>query len=220
MTATFELDHVVIWSTPGASEADDLFRLGFAERPGRIHPGQGTANRCAIFRNAMVEFLWVTNEREAQLAGGRKIRLCDRWRLRERAASPFGICLRPGEGGRPSDPPFAGWAYRPSTLPDPLFTHMDDQSETIALPLMFYLPHAARDDWTGKAPRHDAGVAELAALRVTGPGYAAVNGKCGGPEPSMACADGDSPTLELVFDDGSAGMVADLSPLLPLKLRW
>jgi len=87
----------------------------------------------------MVEFLWMADESEARLVGDGRLRLFDRWRLRDWQASPFGICLRPGNGARQADPPFAGWAYRPSCLPGPLFIHMDDQSEEIRSPLIFYL---------------------------------------------------------------------------------
>ena len=40
-----ELDHIFVFTSAGAPEAESLIELGFEEGPGNVHPGQGTSNR-------------------------------------------------------------------------------------------------------------------------------------------------------------------------------
>ncbi len=67
-----ELEHLFVCAAPGAPEADALVQLGLREGPPNTHPGQATANRRFFFFNAMVEFLWVNDLREAQSKGARR----------------------------------------------------------------------------------------------------------------------------------------------------
>jgi hypothetical protein len=63
---TAELDHVFVCTALDAPEADLLVAFGLAEGTPNTHPGQGTANRRFYFRNAMLELVWVRDEREAR----------------------------------------------------------------------------------------------------------------------------------------------------------
>ncbi|MEG3898207.1 MULTISPECIES: VOC family protein [unclassified Microcoleus] len=62
----FEFDHLFICTDIGAGFADRLVSLGLVEGSSRTHPGQGTANRCFFFHNAMLELLWVHDPEEAK----------------------------------------------------------------------------------------------------------------------------------------------------------
>jgi len=72
----------------------------------------------------MIELVWVSDPAEAQSAQTRRTQLWERWSRRRSGASPFGICLRPAEPDHAAETaritePFAGWAYKPSYLPEP-----------------------------------------------------------------------------------------------------
>ena len=57
MTMEIELDHIFVWTTCGAPEADCLRDFGLVEGSANRHPGQGTACRRFFFHNAMIELL-------------------------------------------------------------------------------------------------------------------------------------------------------------------
>ena len=101
---TLELDHMFVMTSRGGTEADTLTSLGLTEGRGRRHIGQGTANRCFFFRNTMLELLWIDDVEAARSERTRRTRLWERWSNRDRGASPFGICVRPGRGSGPATP--------------------------------------------------------------------------------------------------------------------
>src|SRR4051794_24412182 len=106
-----ELDHLFLFASVEAPEADRLMSLGLTEGSGNVHPGQGTANRRFFFRNAMLELLWVSDEREVRSEPIAPTRLWERSQSHRTGASPFGICLRSTDGTTPA-PPFETWSYR------------------------------------------------------------------------------------------------------------
>src|SRR5438552_2528909 len=114
-----ELDHLFICTSVGAPEADRLIGFGLREGAPNQHPGQGTACRRFFFHNAYLELLWVVDSAEAQAESVRRTGLWERWSRRGRAASPFGLGVRP-DGPEEQEVPFPGWEYRPPYLPDPL----------------------------------------------------------------------------------------------------
>jgi hypothetical protein len=63
---TVELDRAFVCTALDAPKADLLVAFGLAEGTPNTHPGQGTANRRFYFRNAMLELVWVRDEREAR----------------------------------------------------------------------------------------------------------------------------------------------------------
>src|SRR4051812_22018297 len=110
-----ELDHVFVCTEPGAPEGDEVVRFGVSEGRSWSHPGQGTANRCFFFHNAMLELLWVHDAAEARSDATRKTRLFERWLDRREGSCPFGVCFRSSDISEAA--PFAGWHYRPRYLP-------------------------------------------------------------------------------------------------------
>ncbi|MEG3905343.1 hypothetical protein QUB19_18465 [Microcoleus sp. B4-C5] len=112
---TFEFDHLFILTDIGAPEADRLSSFGLVEGGSRIHRGQGTANRCFFFHNAMLELLWVHHPEEAKSERIHQTRLWERSTNRNNGACPFGICLPPPKGSE-DIVAFSSWAYRPPYL--------------------------------------------------------------------------------------------------------
>src|SRR6516162_5213088 len=108
----YKIDHVLIFTSLGAPEAERLIAFGLFEGTPNRHPGQGTANRRFFFQNAFLEFLWVEAPSETQSLLVRRTALWERWSRRGRGASPFGIGFRP-EPGAVDELPFPGWEYRP-----------------------------------------------------------------------------------------------------------
>ncbi len=174
-----EFDHIFICTDPGAELAARRLRdLGLTEGPSNTHPGQGTACRRFFFRNAYIELLWVSDEREARSPLVAPTQLWERWSGRRGGACPFGIALRPvtgvlaGDGPRGSLP-FESWEYRPPYLPPGMAIHMASQSHTLAEPMLFYLPLGLRPDAL-PADRHQPmehawGAREITRVSVRGP---------------------------------------------------
>jgi hypothetical protein len=111
------LHHVLVYTSVGAPEAEDLLDAGLVEGSPNTHHGQGTANRRFFFESGFLELLWVHDEREAQSTLTAPTKLWDRWAERGRAANPFGICFSSPDGAV-SILPFPSWAYRPGYLSD------------------------------------------------------------------------------------------------------
>ena len=220
---SIELDHVFVCTAVGAPEAEALTMAGFTEGAANVHPGQGTACRRFFFHNAYLELFWVHDEVEAQAAEVAPTRLWERWRTRASGRTcPFGIGVRPTGNAAI---PFATWSYRPMYLPDgegiPIATNGDALHE----PMLFVIPSGRRPDAAPPADmqplRHENGVREVTRL--------ALDGAPEQPSEALAAVAGlglvelraaSQPCLVLGFDDEAAGQVVDLSPTLPLVLRW
>jgi hypothetical protein len=222
-----ELDHVFICTAPGAPEADLLVAFGLTEGTRNPHPGQGTANRRFFFRNAMLEFLWVVDEGEAQSPLIAPTRLWERCRHRETGFSPFGVCLRPVASGAelPTSLPFETWPYRPPYMPPG--THIDVATGTSdGEPMLFAIPMGGRQDAVPVERRqpldHPRGFAEITGLRITLP-------KSTPTSPAVRALQQAGPVsfdfddghlAEMEFDHAKQGGSADFRPALPLLFRW
>jgi hypothetical protein len=220
-----EVDHVFVSARVGAPEAQRLVELGLVEGSSNRHPGQGTANRRFFFANAMLELLWVEDEREARSDAepSRRLHLWERWAGREGTACPFGVCLRPTEG-QSDVAPFPSWDFRPPYWPSGY--PVANNSTVDAEPLVFYLRMHRRIDTAPQDQRqpyvHALPIRELTAVRMFGPGATE-------PSAAMLAAlrsgafsfqPATRPLLELGFDGERRGQRADLRPTLPLVLLW
>ena len=225
---TVELDHMFICTEVGAPEADRLAAFGLAEGTSNLHPGQGTTNRRFFFHNAMLELLWVRDEREVRSPPITPARLWERWRYRSTGYSPFGICLRPSARHAPAEPaalPFATWEYRPPYLPSEL--HIDVAAGTAANePLLFAIPHGERPDAFPEERCqplvHPKGVVEITRLRIVLPSDEPVSGAVRALHRAgvVPFDTGNDHVAEIEFDHGNRGQSADFRPLLPLRFRW
>jgi|SRR5215208_2417898 len=223
-----ELDHIFICTEVGATEADQLVAFGLTEGTSNLHPGQGTANRRFFFHNAMLELVWVREEREARSPPITPTRLWERWRYRFTGYSPFGVCLRPMVQHAVAGPaalPFATWEYRPPYLPPEL--HIDVATGTAASePLVFATPYSGRPDALPEERRqplvHPEGVVEITGLRITLPRGKPISGVVRALQRTgvVSFETGNDHLAEIEFDHGSQGQSADFWPLLPLRFRW
>lgn len=217
-----EIDHVIVCTSLGAPEAAALTALGLVEGSSNTHPGQGTANRRFFFRNAYLELLWVSDPQEAQREPARRTRLWERWSKRADGACPFGVSLRPHTPSDDVAPPFPTWAYHAPYLP-PSVKIAIALDTSLTEPDFFYLGFASRPDRKGREPvTHAIPAGDLTSVRIALPG----------PEPRSAAAravsalgligfeTGAGYVMELTFDHGATGGVADARPALPLILRW
>src|SRR5262245_8840884 len=211
-----ELDHLFLWASVGGPEADRLVAFGLTEGEPNTHPGQGTACRRFFFRNAFLEVVWVEAQAEGILATGL-------W-PRGSGTSPFGLCLRPVRPGC-GEVPFPAWEYRPPYLPAPLVVHVG-QGVPESEPWWFYLSFGRRPDdasWPRPQPLdHPAGLGEITAVRLSGPGLANPSEVARAVARSWAVSLAEAPEslAEVTFDGGQQGGKVDFRPWLPLAFLW
>lgn len=211
-------------TSPGAPEAEGLLALGLVEGTRNRHPGQGTANRRFFFHDVMLELLWVEDEAAAGSAPIRRTRLLERWRGRRSGACPFGICLRPGFAGE--RPPFESWDYRPPWLNGDRAIPVALCSDDAAAPMLFWLEFGCRPDARPATVReplgHGAGIRELTRVRMTTPWKRGVSAAFEAVVDIglVALHTGGGYLLELEFDGGNQGNIADMRPALPLRFAW
>lgn len=227
---TMELDHLFICTPPGARDAAEALKaFGLTEGAASRHAGQGTANRRFFFPNAMLELLWVEDEREAQSEITAPTRLWERCSGRERGVSPWGVCFRPSDAGE-KGPPFPTWSYRPAYLPDALSIEIA-AGAPLSEPLWFYLPFGRRPDAYPREERqplaHRAGLREITAARISLPAPDALSAPALSVPAVAAVQSGcitlgadASHLLELQFDHGETGGQHAFRPTLPLVFTW
>lgn len=222
---SLELDHLFICVRRDAPEAEHLARVGLREGRRRTHQGQGTANVCFFFRNAMLELIWVADEEEARSPLVQPTRLWERWRWRETGGCPFGFCFRPvGESRGPL--PFSTWDYAPPYLPEGLSMPIAVNSERSQEPLLFV-------SWLGKRPdarsedqrppmNHRIGCREVTSLHVTLPLRESPSRELRQVQDLglIGVHIGDEYHVDISFDGEQARQQALLAPELPLHLRW
>jgi hypothetical protein len=219
----FELDHVLIWVSPGAPEADGLIAFGLNEGTPNVHTGQGTANRRFFFQNAMLELIWVNDETEAKASPGARLGTHERWRYRQTGASPFGLCLR--RKAESVIPPFETWPYRPAYLPAGVAIDVAVTSLVTREPLIFLAPArrpVAALRFAGQPLVHAAGLRDVSAVRIGVPGAEPHSATLRAVEAIGAATFPweAEPRLELGFDGEQQGASADFRPRLPLVFRW
>ncbi|MEO1021250.1 MAG: VOC family protein [Bacteroidota bacterium] len=132
------IDHIFIFSTEKGKEADALVEFGCVESEGRIHTGQGTANRKFHFGSFFLEILWVHDEQEIQSARTGVTKLYERSKGDETGYSPFGLCLVNTED---TDILFTGAEhYQPVYFPDGKTIQFIHREKDPWLPWLFRLP--------------------------------------------------------------------------------
>jgi hypothetical protein len=163
-----EIDHVFVFTRPGAPEAAALEAAGLRESFRRAHPGQGTGNVCYCFDDAYLELLWVVDPDELASPAVAPTRLAERAAWERTGACPFGIALR---GAGPM--PFATWDYRAPFLPADMAIPVAEASADPAQPFLFRSPGTSRPDaWTdGRAGMRQAaaGLAGMGAVHLDVP---------------------------------------------------
>jgi hypothetical protein len=220
-----ELDHVFVWVSAGGPEADRLTALGLTEGKPNQHVGQGTACRRFFFEKHFLELIWVENPEEAQGPMVSPLRFWERWSGRASATCPFGLIFRPSSEGDAA-PPFPAFEYRPPYLPPTRAFYAGTNAASVEEPSLFFMPWVRRPDTSSaeqRSPRtHEAGVRELAALRIIGPHPAPQSAAVQAVERTGAVVfrHGSEHLAEIGFDGERQGRRADLRPVLPLVICW
>lgn len=211
-----ELDHLFICSNVNAPEIDRILQLGFTEGRANTHPGQGTANRCIFFENAMLEFLWVTNEAEASSAIVAPTSLRERWRYRETGYSPFGIGCRKSE--TTANLPFNTWAYCPKYLPPQIKIDIAKDTKPNE-PLLFVIPFA---EDTHNKPVHANGIQEITKVEITIPNTESLSPAIKSIQQHnlVKFIKGKKHLLSIEFDRAIQQKSRDFRPHLPLRFFW
>ena len=212
----FAVDHVFVFCRPGAPEAARLEAAGLRAGAQRRHEGQGTANTCFHFGDAMLELLWVADEQEARLPHVQPLGLVERWRWRETGACPLGVCVHTDVGAAP---PFPAWDYAPAFMPKERPIRMACNSGIVGEPLLFALQIGV-DRPAAPLAEHPLRALRLSRCDVQVRGLAPMSLLRDVRVPRLSFTAGAAHLLTLELGDGARGRALDLRPELPLVLRW
>ncbi len=163
-----ELDHLFVFVEPDfvdSAEHAALRRVGLTVEFGRVHAGQGTANRLALFPEHSLEFLWLADRGEAERNPLRLDRRAD-WRAH--GGDPFGVCLRGRLDAELRERFF--WPYRLAGMLDTIW--IARASDDPRWPLLFVIDteHDTRPRAHGHAPElltHPGGWSGIARATLT-----------------------------------------------------
>ncbi len=212
------LDHVFIFVSEGAPEADKLIEFGFSEGEPNIHLGQGTSNRRFFFNNMMLEFLWVSNLDEVKSELTKQTMLWERWNGRN-STSPFGIIFRSSNG----KVPFESWEYKPKYLPDGLSFLVGNNSVLLNEPIIFKMPNGGRPTPKKNPPLQNlSGFSNVSSLCVKMPQTSSQSSilKSIGSLEKISFKKSENHVMEIGFDGETSGKSKDFLPELPLILKW
>jgi hypothetical protein len=218
------IDHIFIWTSNGAPEAEHLKEFGLEEGSPNRHPGQWTACRRFFFHNAMLELLWVENETEVQSEAIRPTRLWERWRNRQTGASPFSVCFRPAGADLPSEP-FPSWDYRPPYLSPPHVIKIGADTPLLE-PMWFYLGFSKRPDSVAHEQRqpldHPKKLQEMTRVSISVQALHPLSPTARALEQAgvLSMAIGTEPLLNLGYDGEITGQHKDFRPHLPVVFLW
>jgi len=222
-----EFDHVWIMVSPNAPERAALQRAGLQISPDiNRHDGQGTASITVEFENAFLELMWPDSTvavRPGLERAAEKFRQRMLWR--SSGWCPIGIGFR---RTTPSDDafPFPTWSTTAPWLPAGSAIEMLTPRDDTASPSLFVSPRAlsGQGEQAARASRfrHPAGVHRITAVRLISP-------KTYRPIAPLSYLNrmhvldvqqGEEWAVELTFDGGGKGKSRDLSPDLPLVIRY
>jgi hypothetical protein len=221
---SWELDHV-FFASPDADAAEgELAGFGFAFSVRNVHPGQGTANACAVFENAFFEVLRSRDPDELDSDLVHPLGLGERIRWRETGACPFGLCFRPT--GTPSDPgtwPFETWEYAPPYVPIGTSIPIVTPRRALSEPLVFISnrPGFSRGSSINASPMHRGAHRTLTHVKVHRP-------RAGADSPGVkwfteqgffSLVDTHEFRLDLQWDHGREARSHDFQPL-PVVVCW
>lgn len=162
-------DHIFCFCKPPAThEVGVTSKEGFTLTDQKGHSGQGTANRCIIFEENYLEFIFLNNLDDAV---ANPLRLDRRSNWKETKFSPFGIGLR----GKISEEDIDNfWIYNPPYWPDgKIYIHKSNETAQ-NLPLFFVIPSVKKPSERGVDPnllKHKSRSTQIKSIHLAGPGY-------------------------------------------------
>jgi hypothetical protein len=173
-TMSLELDHVFCFCEPKLPEIEVAQKLGFIAFPERTHQDQGTSNRCIVFEENYLEFIYLSSREESQK---NELKLHQRADWKSTKASPFGIALR---GVIPEKYKNDFWEYKPAYAKGKsIFIHKFTQEHPEA-PLLFVIPLPGGASVDAMKPsnslhldkgllKHKSGSTRIKAIRISSP---------------------------------------------------
>jgi hypothetical protein len=225
-----ELDHFFILVKPKAEEADLLVELGLEESYSRVHPGQGTTNRCFKFSNSMMELLWLHDEQEAEQGPAANMHFAKR--AQQIDASPFGLVFNrkknidagvettsknEAKQSLESHMPFNGWTYQPDYFPAPKGFHVAQNSENIREPLCIYMPFVEPMERSIEVGKFKSiSHVQVAILQQPLSNELIQLSDTQG----LSIVKGPEHLMEVTFDQGACGLTRDLRSTLSLIVHW
>ena len=225
-----ELDHFFILVEPEAKIASLLAELGLEESFSRVHPGQGTTNRCFSFSNRKLELLWVRDAEESHNGPANGLKLPERSAnvFGAGSASPFGLIFNRkatlkgtseniSKKIRDLEMPFNGWSYQPDYFPAPNAFHIGNNSENIVEPLCIYVPFMEPVDRLiekGKFKSISHVHVHVPVMSLSEELQVVSNSD------GLSIVCGKEHLMEVTFDQKVCGLSKDLRPGLPLILHW
>ena len=221
-----ELDHFFIIVKPEAKVASLLIELGLEESYSRVHPGQGTTNRCFNFSNSKLELLWLRDVEEANNGPANGLRFPERSAnvLEVGSASPFGLIFNRkstseniSKKSNDSEMPFNGWSYQPDYFPAPNAFHIGNNSENLVEPLCIYVPFMEPVDRIIEKGKFKS----ISHVHIHVPTeYLSEELLAASQSEGLSVECGTAHLMEITFDQKSCGLSKDLRPGLPLILHW
>ncbi len=212
---TIELHHFFIITDPGAPQADLLSGIGLIEGTRNDHPGQGTANRRFFLSNATLELLYVRNANEAANGRGSRLRFAER--AVDPKASPFGLIVRATAGT--TDAPFPGWRYCPEYFQADQCFHVGENSDLLEEPLCIAMPLGLPLSKSQSQPRNP--LKTLTEVRISIPVVRpSVTLEAIAECERISLRLNEPHRMELVFNEEKEGQSKDMTPELPLLVRW
>ena len=212
---TIELDHFFILTEPGAPHADLLSGIGLTEGPRNEHPSQGTANRRFFFSNMGLELLYVRDASEAARGRGSRLRIVER--AADDKASPFGLIVRATTES--TDMPFPGWRYCPEYFQADQCFHVGENSDLLEEPLCICMPlnMPLPEDQLRLANRKMTVTELRLSVPVVRP---TVTLEAIADCERISLRLNEPHRLEIVFNEEKEGKSKDMTPELPLVVRW
>ena len=223
-----ELDHVFIFTGWPQQVASSLRQFGLTEGSPNTHPGQGTACKRFFFKNAYLELVWVTSQKEIKSPVVAETKLWERSQYNTTAYCPFGLCFRSQNPTNSS--PIAllfedAWHYKPDYLPDGFYVNV--ASTTPAEPMLFEMPFfgITPNDYPAEKRQpltHQIGFKEITnvLLRLpTGVNDVSPSMQNVISQSNVAVSEGNY-AVTVEFDHGKKQQSHDFSPLLPLTITW
>lgn len=213
-----ELDHIFV-CVPNELDIADIpseFGLNLSDR--RIHPGQGTANRCAFFNNAYLELLLRNNDQQLQSQTVKALSLWERLRWKHTGANPFGVAFRFVKDTN-QDLPIPKWSYSAPFLPDGASIPIITPPNSIKEPLIFLSP-VVKAPFDRFSNEHRGSKRTLTQVKMTIPSFQNISPgvKWFCEKNLISLVRGVEYHIELEWDLGEEKIILDFKPKLPMSI--
>jgi hypothetical protein len=220
----WELDHV-FFATPDLAMVErTLSNKGLKFTRHVVHPGQGTANACAVFRNAFFEVLGMHDVDELKSELVHPLALWERIQWAETGACPLGVCYRASDGKLDvGSLPFEGWHYKPAYLSSGASIPIVTPRRALTEPLIFLSADPDRRTNLQEAAARHGETRTLTGVALRRPSAATPLSdgvRWFENQGLLSIEDGPNYSIELEWDHGREGICHRFSDEVPLVFRW